>query len=256
MKLMLRTGMIAAGMIAALASFSLAHAADVSDGRAVLRAMHDRYQASWYKGLTFTQKSTTYNADGTTTAEIWHEALLLPGKLRIDKGNPSDGNGVLLVDGTATFFSGGKITSTRPLVNMLLVFGFDVYGQDPETTIKVVEGEGYDLTKLREDNWEGRAVYVVGADKGDLNSRQFWVEKDTLLFVREIEPSRGDPKKLNDIRFMDYRRMDGGWVAARVEVYSEGKKVFSEEYTEIHVPEKLNRAMFDPGQYSSTYWEK
>jgi outer membrane lipoprotein-sorting protein len=250
MKLMLRTG-----MIVVLASLTLARAADVDDARAVLHAMHDRYQASWYKGLTFTQKSTTYNQDGTSTAEIWHEALLLPGKLRIDKGNPTDGNGALVLDGAATFFRGGKITGTRPLVNMLLVLGFDVYGQDPETTIKVVKGEGYDLTKLREDTWEGRAVYVVGADKGDLNSRQFWVQKDTLLFVREIEPSRGDPKKLDDIRFTDYRPLAGGWLAAGVEVYSDGKKVFSEEYSEIQANPKLNPAMFDPQQYSNTYWE-
>lgn len=38
---------------------------------------------------------------------------------------------------------------------------------------------------------------MVGADKGDLSSKQFWVTKDTLLFVRVIEPSRGDPKKLD-----------------------------------------------------------
>ena len=40
---------------------------------------------------------------------------------------------------------------------------------------------------------------VVGAGKGDLQSRQFWVEKDTLLFVREMEPARTDPKKVEDI---------------------------------------------------------
>ena len=87
--------------------------------------------------------------------------------------------------------------------------------QDPETTIKVVKGEGYDLSKLHEDTWEGHPAYVVGADKGDLKSKQFWVTKDTLLFVRDIEPARGDPKKLDDIRFMDYRPLAGAWIAAR-----------------------------------------
>lgn len=181
---------------------------------------------------------------------------MLPGKLRIDIGPASNGNGYVLVDGTATVVKDGKITGTFPLVNILLVLGFDVYTQDPETTIKVVKGEGYDLSKLREDTWEGHPAYVVGADKGDLTSKQFWVTKDTLLFVRVIEPSRGDPKKLDDVRFTDYRPLAGAWVAARVEVHSEGKLVFSEDYTDIQANVKLAPAVYDPQQFSTTHWEK
>ena len=184
----------------ALLMCSLAQAQEIRTGDALLRAMHDRYQATWYKTLTFTQKSTTYKPDGTSSAETWYEAAMLPGKLRIDIGPASNGNGYVLVDGTATVVKDGKVTGTFPLVNILLVLGFDVYTQDPETTMKVVKGEGYDLSKLREDTWEGHPAYVVGADKGDLTSKQLWVTKDTLLFVRVIEPSRGDPKKLDDVR--------------------------------------------------------
>lgn len=243
-------------LILALLALPLADAQEIRTGEALLQAMHDRYKSSWYETLTFTQKSTTYKADGTSTAETWYEAALLPGKLRIDRGAPADGNGVLLVNGTATSFHDGKITGTRRYVNMLLVLGFDVYRQDPETTVKVVKGEGYDLSKLHEDMWEGHTAYVVGADKGDLKSKQFWVAKDTLLFVRVIEPARDDPTKLDDIRFVDYRPLAGAWVAARVEVYSEGRLVFSEEYTDITGNVKLDPAIFDPQQYSTSHWEK
>jgi hypothetical protein len=139
---------------------------------------------------------------------------------------------------------------------MLLVLGFDVYRQEPQTTIDVVKGQGYDLTKFREDTWEGHPVYVVGADKGDLQARQFWVEKDTLLFVREMEPARNDPKKVNDVRFVDYRKLSGGWVAARVEIHVDDKMVFSEEYSDIQANVKLDSAAFDPNQFNSTHWEK
>ena len=64
-----------------------------------------------------------------------------------------------------------KIVGTRPLINRLLVLGFDVYRQDPEATVKIVKGEGYDLAKLREGTWEGHPVYVVAADQGDLKSK-------------------------------------------------------------------------------------
>jgi len=245
-------------LITFLLMFTLARAQEIEikNGDAVLRAMHDRYKTSWYDTLTFTQKSTTYNPDGTTKVETWYEAALLPGKLRIDIGPPTDGNGYVMVDGILTIVKDDKITGTKPRVNMLLVLGFDVYRQDPQTTIDVVRGQGYDLTKLREDTWQGRPVYVVGADKGDLQSRQFWVEKDTLLFVREMEPSRTDPKTVNDIRFTDYRKLAGGWVAARVEIHAGDKMVFSEEYSDIQANVKLDPAVFDPSQFNSTHWEK
>ncbi|MFZ0814441.1 MAG: hypothetical protein WAM78_02920 [Candidatus Sulfotelmatobacter sp.] len=233
-----------------------ARAQEIHDGAAVLRAMHDRYKTSWYDTLIFTQKSTTYNPDGTIKVETWYEAALLPGKLRIDIGPPSNGNGYVLSDGNVTILKDGKITASRPLVNMLLVLGFDVYRQDPQTTADVVKGQGYDLTKLRDDTWEGHPVYVVGADKGDLQSRQFWVEKDTLLFVREMEPARDDPKKVHDIRFTDYRKLAGAWVAARVEVHADDKLIFSEDYSDIEANVKLDPAVYDPSKFNSTHWEK
>ena len=237
-------------------TITLAHAQEIRSGDALLRAMHNRYQASWYQTITFTQKSTTYKPDGTSTAETWYEAALLPGRLRIDIGPPASGNGYVRVDGNVSVIKENKVVATRNSVNMLLVLGFDVYRQEPETTIKIVKGEGYDLSKLREDTWEGRPAYVVGADKGDLKSKQFWVTKDTLLFVREIEPARDDPKKLDDIRFTDYRPLAGAWVAARVEVHSDDKLVFSEDYTDIQANVKLEPAVFDPQQFSTTHWEK
>jgi hypothetical protein len=213
-------------------------------------------QKSWYETLTFTQKSTTYNPDGSSKADIWHEALALPGKLRIDIGDPADGNGYLMVDGMSTIFKEGKETGARSLVNMLLVLGFDVYRQPPEATIKVAKSEGYDLKKVHEEKWEGQPVYVVGAEQGDLKSKQFWVDKTRLLFVRLFEPTQGDASKFQDVRFEDYRQLAGGWVAARVEVYVDGKKVFSEEYSDIQIGSKLEPAMFDPKQFNTIHWEK
>jgi outer membrane lipoprotein-sorting protein len=237
-------------------ALACAQAQNVHNGEDVLRAMHDRYAKSWYANLTFTQKSTTYNADGTTKVETWNEALVLPAKLRIDIGPPKNNDGYLMVDGTLTILKAGKEAGTRPLVNMLLVLGFDVYGQAPEKTAEVVTAEGYDLKKVHQEAWEGRPVYVVGAEKGDLKSKQFWVDKDRLLFMKLYEPTQEDPKKFQEIRFEDYRELAGGWVAARVEVYADDKKVFSEDYSDIQTNVKLDPGTFDAKQFNSTHWEK
>jgi outer membrane lipoprotein-sorting protein len=231
-------------------------AQEIRDGETLLRAMRGRYQNNWYETLTFTQKSTTHNDDGTDKSEIWHEAMLLPGKLRIDIGPPADGNGMLVANGALTSFQNGKASDSHPFVHMLLVLGFDVYRQPTQATVDQVKGQGFDLTKLREDSWDGESVYVVGADKGDLKSKQFWVEKKRLLFVRMIAPDRRDAAKTADSRFADYRQLPVGWVAARVEFFVAGKNVFSEEYSEIQTNPKLDSAIFDPRQFNSQHWEK
>jgi len=238
-----------------LLAVTLVHAQEMRSGNDLLRAMHERYASSWYQTVTFTQKSTTYKADGSNSEETWYEAASIPGKLRIDLGSPTSGNGYVLVDGDVSIIKDNKIASTRHSVNMLLVLGFDVYRQDPEKTIAVVKGEGYDLSKLHEDEWDGRAVYVVGADAEDLKSKQFWVEKDSLLFVRVIEPGK-DASEVNDVRFTNYRRLERAWIAAGVEVWSEGKKVFSEDYSDIQADVKLPAGTFDPAKFETTHWEK
>jgi hypothetical protein len=250
----MKVSKIALSILVLTASF--VHAQDAKSGLDVLRAMHDRYEKTWYKTLTFTQKSTTYNADGTKTAEIWHEALTVPGKLRIDIGPPAENNGYIFLDGELRIVHDGKETGARKRINALLVLGFDVYGQPAETTADVMKAEGYDLSKVHEEVWEGKPVYVVGADKGDLKSKQFWIDKNQLLFMRLFEPQSNDPAKFHEIRFEDYRPLSGGWVAARVEVYADGKETFSEEYSDIVGDAKLAPGTFDPAQFSSTHWEK
>lgn len=243
-------------LILALLTLDVVQAQTIRNGEDLLRAMHDRYKDSWYQTVTFTQKSTTYKPDGTSTAETWYEAALLPGKLRIDIGPATDGKGYVFSDGSVTVIKENKVVANVKDINMLLVLGFDVYRQDPEATINVVKGEGFDLSKLREDSWEGKPAYVVGAEKDDLKSRQFWIAKDTLLFLREIEPARDNPSKLDDIRFIHYQPLAGAWIAAGVEVYSDGKKVFSEDYSDIQANVKLEPAVFDPEKFSTTHWEK
>lgn len=243
-------------LITAVLSFSFAHAQEIRGGEDLLRAMHERYKNSWYQTLTFKQKSTTYNPDGTSSVETWYEAASIPGKLRIDIGSPATGNGYVFVDGDVSVIKENKVMATRHSVNMLLILGFDVYRQDPVITAKIVKEENYDLSKIREDTWEGKPAYVVGAAKGDLQSKQFWVEKNSLLFIRDIEPARKDAETMEDIRFINYQPLAGAWIAAGVEVYSGGRKTFSEDYTDIRANVELEPGVFDPQKFATTHWEK
>jgi hypothetical protein len=238
--------------VAACLSAVPARSQEIRDGQALLTAMHDRYKDSWYESVVFKEKAITLNPDGTSSTEIWDEALQLPGKLRINRGPSTEGNGFIFVDGTLTRFQKGKDLGTRPYVHMLLVLGFDVYRQDPKTTIDQVKDQGVDMAQIHEEKWKGQDVYVVGAAKGDLKSKQFWIEKNRLLFVRLIEPDEHDTAKIHDTRFNDYRKLSTGWISARVEFYTDGKNVFNEDYFDIKANAKLNPALFDPKKFNET----
>lgn len=135
---------------------------------------------------------------------------------------------------------------------MLLVLGFDVYRQDPKTTIDQVKRQGFDSTQIHEEKWDGQDVCVVGAAKGDLKSKQFWVERGRLLFVRLIEPDEHDAAKIHDTRFRDYRKLSKGWISARVEFYTDGRNTFNEDYFDMKANAKFNPGLFDPARFNET----
>lgn len=244
---------IAAGLILALASAvstSWAAPPEITNGEQLLTAMHARYEHDWYRTVTFTEQAMTRNPDGTMKTETWWEELMVPGKLRINVGSPTSGNARIFNDGQLTSFQNGKMTDSRPFVHMLLVLGFDVYRQEPQVTIGQAKGQGFDLSTMHDDTWGGITVYVVGAKKGDLKSRQFWVEKDRLLFVRLIQPDSRDATKMDDDRFGDYRRLHVGWISARVDFYRGGVDAFIEKYANIKENVKLDPSLFAPQKFT------
>lgn len=218
----------------------------MTDGRALVRRMHDRYAGKWYDTLTFRQKTTTYAADGKESAEIWHESLACPGQLRIDIEPVADGKSIIFANDTVYRLDHGKLAGSRPLIHPLLVLGFDIYCQPPETTIDRLEKLKVDLSIIRETTYNGTPVYVVGAKDGDLKSPQFWIEKKRLIFVRMLRPEGKDGAQTSDVVFDKYVKAGGGWVAAEVLFSVDGKLETREEYTEIKTGMPLSPTLFTP----------
>jgi hypothetical protein len=221
-------------------------------GQDLIRAMHDQYAGAWYPTVTFIQ-NVVY-ADGRPAQDMW-EALKIPGKLRIDVG-PIDAppRTVIFKDEMRYAFEKGKLTSSTRALNLLLVLGFDVYGQPPERTIGLLEQEGFDLSKVHEDVWEGRPAWVVGAPGGDVTTNQFWVEKERLLFVRLIQKTKtGD---LSDIRFTKYEPLGRGWLGTIVVFHVNGKETFREVYRDWRVNPAVTDALFDVEGWKPPGWAR
>ncbi len=233
-----------------------ARADKVKTSEDLIREMQKKYAKSWYKTLTFVQKTTEFHEDGTSKVTTWYEAFSAPGKLRIDFDPVKDGNGILFANYTLYSFKDGKQANSRPFVHPLLLLGFDVYFLPIEETIAKLKDLKYDLSVLREDVWQGRPVYVVGAKAGDLKSRQFWVDKKNLYFVRLLEPTTRDASITQETQFNKYERVKGGgWIAPEVIFMVNGKTVVSEEYSEIRGGVSLDDKLFDPQHWGDAkHW--
>jgi len=235
-------------------------AAKVQNGEDVIAQMHKKYAKKWYQTLTFVQKTTFFNPDGTTRVQMWYEALSVPGKLRIDFDPLDKGNGAIFSDGMQHAFRDGKLARSQATVHPLLVLGFDVYGQAPEKTIGQLKELGIDLSVLHENTWQGRPVYVVGAKAGDLRSAQFWIDKKNLYFVRLIQPVGKDKANIQETQFNKYQKAKGGgWIAPEVIFMVDGKQTLLEEYSDIRTGIALDKNLFLPEQWMTvdrTYFQK
>jgi hypothetical protein len=221
----------------------------------LIAAMHDRYEGKWYRTLTFIQKSTYLRTDGSTLREeTWYEAGAMPGRLRIDLGEPSRGMGVLYRGDSVYQIQSGRVTDRRVGRNLLMILGFDVYAQSTARTLEQLRAERINVDVLRRDTLYGRSVYVVGAGPTDSTTNQFWVDADRLLFVRLIQ-SDAQGRRTQDIRFEKYVQHGGGWVAEDVRVLSGGRMIFHEEYSNVRVNVALDDDLFIPERWSAArHW--
>ena len=224
-------------------------AATLTTAEQLLTAMHARYAGKWYSTLAFVQKNTRYLPAGGTDTSTWSEVLSLPGKLRIDVEPRANGNGNIYRNDTVYVFNSGRLVRQARAPHPLLLLGFDVYFIPVERTVAGLREIGFDLSRMHESTWQGRPAYVVGAAPGDMRARQFWIDRDRLVFVRMMEPSRRDTTKTAEIRFNRYYQIGDAWLSPEVEFLIDGARDFLEEYTEIKTGVTVAESVFDPARW-------
>ena len=219
-------------------------------GDELLAAMHGEHADDWYRTLFFKQTVTRTAPDGTEQPpETWTEYMEVPGRLRIDLADGYDGNGVIYSGDSLFVFTDGALASREAQTNDLLTLGFDVYGQPPERTVAVLRDAGFDLSKVRQDTWEERPAWVVGADSGDLHTKQFWVDAERLVFVRLLQPFPQATDRTMEIVFAGYEPLAGGWIAPLVLFRLDGREFMREEYFDVVADPELPQGVFDPARW-------
>ena len=230
-----------------------------ASGEELLGRMHNRWSSGtpWFHTLTFEQQTTIVRADGTKSVATWYEAILAPDRLRIDFGDPSEGNGVIYTADSVYVMRGGKLQRAVDQGNPFLPFVIGVYTQPLERTMAQLEPLGFDMSRVRSDRWKGRPVYVVGASgASDTSSAQFWVDSERLILLRMILAPQGGGSSSGrqepmDIHLDEYVETGGGWLATKVAMHTGTSSRQTEEYSDWRTGVEL-----DPDLFVVEKWEE
>jgi hypothetical protein len=154
------------------------------------------------------------------------------------------------VDDRVASFDNGIRVDFRPSVNPLLLLTADVYAAPVASVTRGLDSLSVDQGIIRNDEWEGEPVYVVGAKAGDTTSNQMWVDRNRLRLVRFIQRSRtGERTIVSDIRVRNYKDIQGFEVPTEFLVLRNGRPVWREQYADVRVNEE-----FLPGTFDQAKW--
>ncbi len=231
-------------------------------GRDLLQTMRTTYGNRWFKSLIFTQATTQRDSTGKERVSTWYESLRYTPErgtqLRIDIGDPSQGNGVIYSPDSLWVFRAGKQVAARPGGNLLLPLIEGVYVQSVDRTAHELAPSGVDLRRaVLSGQWNGRPVWIAGAvAAGDTTSPQFWVDSLTKAVVRAIfSPVSGAP--VMDMRLDSLVQTGGGWLATRCEFWVSGSRAQAEDYHDWKTNGDLSPGLFDPATWSTApHWAR
>jgi hypothetical protein len=223
----------------------------VTTSAALIKAMHDRYDGKYLKTMSFLQNNTQYRTTGEETKSQWYEHIEIPGKLRIAFLPATQRSGLVQVGDRVASFDNGIRVDFRPSVNPQLLLTADVYAAPVATVLRGLDSLHVDGSIIRNDEWEGDAVYVVGAKAGDTTSNQYWVDRDNLRLVRFIQAQKnGDRTMVSDIRVSSYKEIQGFDVPTEFVVLRNGKPFWREQYADVRINDELPAGTFDQARWN------
>jgi len=217
----------------------------------LLKAMHDRYDGKFLKTMSFLQNNTQYTSTGAEKKSQWYEHMEVPGKLRIAFLPATTKSGLVQVDDKVASFDNGIRVDFRRSINPLLLLTADVYVAPVTSISRALDSLHVDMELMRNDEWEGQPVYVVGAKAGDTTSNQMWVDRDHLRLVRFIQSQKaGDRTLVSDIRVQNYKDIDGFEIPTEFLVIRNGKPVWREQYADVRINDDFPAGTFDQARWN------
>lgn len=218
------------------------------NGYEIIEQMYNSHKSNWYETLCFSQEVFRYRNDSLIATEIWQEAYQSPGNLIIKFKDWNSGTGVLFTNDSIYTYSESILESVKYRIHDLVVLGLDVNSVPPERTAERVVKCGYNPGLLAEGKCMGREAWIVG----DTVSNCFWVDKESLLFLKM---RRRSGENSREVEFVRYENINGYPVATEIRFYDNtGALVMVEKYFNIVPDCKVPVQTFDPSEFNNARW--
>lgn len=218
-------------------------------GLEVIGWMRRAHPSRELKRLAFTMRATRTTKD--TSEQRSRAYALLPGKMRVEAMPKSARTGTVRDRQRLAVFRRGRRVATTNRVDLRTLLSYDVFAQASDTTIMWLDTARVRFGLVRRDRFDGRSVWVVGAEKDDLTSSQFWVDADEWRVVRVIQREPRTPSVISDVRFVEYTEFLDVPVPTRIEIWRDGQLVETQELSEFAVNPTLPRSAFDLSRWTT-----
>jgi hypothetical protein len=197
------------------------------NGEELIKKMYALYAGKWYHTLTFNQTTDVYRNDSLNSTQTWYESIVFPSQFRIDFGPKDSGNAAIFTADSVYIFKNGQLQRARINDNDLIFLLGGLYFYPLEQTIQKLKSLGFDLSKIHQDRWKGKAVWVIGDTSAGKNGNQLWLDSEHFFLVRMLEFN--STRKEEGI-FEDQIFEGGGWTETKASFYFNDKLVQVEHY--------------------------
>lgn len=226
---------------------STAHAQDM------VQQMYAKHAAGFRKNLSFVQETGFYRNDSLIGTATWYEVLVYPDKLRIDIDDPAAGNSFFFVNDSVYRFQKNELKSRSYQPHDLLFVLGGMYSFPLAGVYKRLKEIGYNPDKTFETTWKGKNVVVIGTDRPETESNQFWVDKEKLVTLRILNNKDGQK---TEIVCDDYTRLGNGWCETSIDFYMNGKLRQTEKYRDLKENFTVDMEYLDPWKMGKVkFWD-
>lgn len=202
----------------------------------LLETISERYNGKWFTHITFSQTTNFFQQDSIVKSERWLEEYVYPSQLIIKVNHENSTDGYLYRNDSIYIFIDNKLTHKDTTIHDLLILSMDIYNMTADESMQRFKELDYDLDKFDTQIYNGREVYVIGAEKGDTISNQIWFDSEYLYFVKM---QKNTDIGVLEVFFNDYIKLNNmGWIEQEVVFHVNGEKIMEEKYYNIQIPEE------------------
>ena len=203
----------------------------------LIRYWKDTEATNRLKAFTFVQETIRLTENASQDTSTWYEAIQYPNNFRIDFGEKSNHNSNLYRNDSIYVMRKAKMVHQAKQIEEFMIMEGALYALPVDSTLAKLEAVGIDVDLFDIVNHNNRLTYIVGAKQDNKKLAQIWLDAERRYAVRRF--SKTQQGSIMEVRYDDFKHLDGHWVESWLEFYVDDKLIQTERYYHIDVNPKL-----------------